>query len=130
MLKFISGLLIITLSLSSCFQLFDEPKTFLIKELQNPSKTKKAVLLQSNGDATVDLSLQVSIFNSDYKLSGKELGNVFTVDRNHGATGIDSSSINLKWVSDDTLQIEYDKKLRTFIQEKIVDGVNIIYSAK
>jgi hypothetical protein len=72
----------------------------------------------------------VSILNSDYRLSGKELGNAFTVDRNHGATALDSNSIHIKWLGNHTLQIEYDQKLRTFIQEEKVDGVNIIYVGK
>ena len=110
--------------------MFGDPSTTLIKTASNYDKTKKAILLQSNGNATVDLSLQVSILDQDYKLSGKELGNTFTVDRNHGATGLDSASINFYWLSNDTLQIDYDKKLRTFIQEKNIDGVTIVYKAR
>ena len=110
--------------------MFSDPTLTLIKAVSNYDKTKKVVLLQNDGNATVDLSLQVSILDYDYKLSGKELGNTFTVDRNHSATGLNSTSINFYWVSNDTLQIEYDKLLRTFIQEKKVDGVTIIYKAK
>lgn len=110
--------------------MFGDPTSTMIKAAANYDKTKKAVLLQSDGNATVDLSLQVSILDYDYKLSGKELGNTFTVDRNHGATGLDSTSINFYWLSNDTLQIDYDKLLRTFIQEKKVNGVTIIYKTR
>jgi hypothetical protein len=129
MLKLILGLFI-SLSFSSCFQLFEDPSTTFVKELTSPDKMKKAVLLRNDGNATVDLSWRVSILSSDFKLSGKELGNTFIVDRNHGATGFSSSSINFKWISNDTLRIEYDKKLRTFKQEKVVEGVYVIYEAR
>jgi len=116
--------------LTSCFDIFGDPKTTVIETLSNHDKPKKAVLLQSNGDATVDLSYQVSIVEQDYSFSGNELGNTFTVDRNHGATGLDTSSINFKWLSRDTLQVDYDEKLRTFIQQKNINEVTIIYKPR
>jgi hypothetical protein len=121
---------LITITFASCFSLFDDPHTTFVKEQPNPSKTKKAVLLENAGNATVDFSLQVSILDYDYVLSGKELGNVFVVDRDHGATGLTPASINFEWISNDTLQIDYDQKLRTFSQEKNVDGIIIIYKPR
>ncbi len=128
--KNIIPLFIVTILFSSCLQIFDEPKTSLIKSLENSGKTRKAVLLQNIGNATVDRSLQVSLYDSDYKLLGTELGNTFIVDPNHGITRLDSSSINFNWISNDTLQIEYDKKLRTFKKESRVSEVNIRYVTK
>jgi len=110
--------------------MFGEPHTTLVKASPNYAKTKKAVLLQNDGDATVDLSFQVSVLDYETKLSGTELGNTFTVDRNHGATGLDSASIEFNWLSDDTLQIDFDQMLRTFIQQKRVNGVAIIYKPR
>lgn len=130
MLKFVLTIFSLTITLTSCFDMFGEPHTTLVKASPNQDKTKKAVLLQNNGNATVDLSLQVSILDYETKLSGTELGNAFTVDRNHGATGLDSASINFDWLSNDTLQIDFDQKLRTFIQEKKVNGVTIIYKTR
>jgi hypothetical protein len=127
MLKLISIVFILTFTSSSCFNLLGDPSSSLLKDIPNNNKTKKAVLLQNDGNATVDLSLQVSILDYNYKLSGKEIGNTFTVDRNHTAAVLDSTSIKFNWVSNDTLQIDYDKNLRTFIQEKKVKGVTIIY---
>lgn len=125
--KNVTLLLIVTALFCSCLQLFNEPETSLIKSLQNSGKTRKAVLLQSSGNATVDLSLHVSILSSNYILLGTELGNTFIVDPNHGMAPLDSLSVNFKWISNDTLQIEYDKKLRTFKKESIVTGVHILY---
>ena len=114
-----------TIILVSC--LFDDPSTTLIKEIPNSVQTKKVVLLQNNGNATVDLSLHVSILDYNYKLSGKEIGDTFTVDGDHSTPKLDSTSIKFDWISNDTLQIDYDKNLRTFIQEKRVKGVTIVY---
>jgi hypothetical protein len=126
----LSLVFLITITLTSCFSLFDDPHTDFVKDKPNFNKTKKAVLLENTGNATVDFSLQVSILDYDYVLSGKELGNTFVVDRNHGPVKLDSTSINFEWKSNDTLQIDYDQKLRTFSQENNVDGIAIIYKAR
>ena len=127
MVKLILKIFTLTFIIPCCSGFLDDQNTTLIKYSSNSDKTKKAVLLQNDGNATVDLSLQVSILDYDYKLSGKEIGNTFTVDRNHASAVLDSTSIKFNWVSNDTLQIDYDKNLRTFIQEKKVKGVTIIY---
>ena len=80
--------------------------------------------------ATVSDSYQVTICDNDHTLDNEEVGNTFTVDTNHGETFLDTASINFTWLSNDSLQIDYDKKLRTFIQKKKVKGVTIIYNAR
>lgn len=130
MLKFILIIFILSFSLASCSNLTGDQNTTIIKYSSNSDKTKKAVLLQNEGNATVDLSLHVSILDYKYKLTGKEVGNTFTVDRNRGKTKLDSTSIEFNWINNDTLQIDYDKNLRTFIQEKKVNGVTIVYIEK
>ena len=130
MVKLILKIFTLTFIIPSCSGLLGDENTTLIKYSSNSDKTKKAVLLQNDGNATVDLSLQVSILDYNYNLSGKDIGNTFTVDRNHTSAVIDSTSIKFCWVSNDTLQIDYDKNLRTFIQEKKVNDVTVIYIAK
>ncbi len=117
-------------SFTACSLMFDEPTTTLLKATPNQARTKKVVLLENDGNATVDYSLQVSVLDNNYKLTGKELGNIFIADSNHGEKNLDSTSIKFNWISNDTLQIEYDKTLRTFIQLKKIDGVTIVYNAK
>jgi hypothetical protein len=63
-------------------------------------------------------------------LTNDEVGNTFTVDANHGATWLTDNSINLIWKKKDTLQIVYDKKLRTFIMESKVGNVKVIYKPR
>ena len=60
----------------------------------------------------------------------KEVGNTFTADSDHNATKQDSSSINFIWLTNDSLKIEYDRKLRTFIKRTKVEDVTIFYKSR
>jgi hypothetical protein len=91
---------------------------------------KKAILFLKEAGATVADSYQVTVCDNDHTLAKGEVGNTFTVDTNHGETSLDTASINFTWVGNDTLQIDYNRKLRTFIQEKNIDGIKIIYKAR
>jgi hypothetical protein len=123
--------LLLCLILAGCYNLdLGTDESTQLKEQPNRANTKKAVLLENSGNATVDNSLQVSILNYSDKVPKHALGNTFTADRNHGATSLDSSSINFNWLSDDTLQIEYNGKLRTFMQNPEVNGVTVLYKAR
>jgi hypothetical protein len=102
----------------------------LIKESSNKRHHKKAILFLKEAGATVTDSYQVTVCDNDHTLDKGEVGNAFTVDTDHGKTWLDSSSINFTWLSSDTLQIDYDKKLRTFIQENKVQEVTLIYKAR
>jgi len=129
MLKLILKIYIVAFTLISCFNL-DNSNPILLYEIGNSNRTKKAVLAGNEGNATVDLSLHVSILEYTDRISVKEVGNTFTVDDNHGSTRLDSTSIKLNWIGNDTLQIEYDKKLRTFTQKEKVNGVTVVYVEK
>ena len=80
--------------------------------------------------ATVSDSYQVTVTDYNNKFDKSKVGNTFTFDTDHDKAPLDSTSINFNWLSNDTLQIDYDKRLRTFIQEKNVQGVTIIYQAR
>lgn len=121
---------ILTFCFTSCLNLTSASNSTILKSISNNNQTKKAIILDNDGNATVDNSLQVFIGKFDYKISGNEIGNVFIVDRNHGATGLNLNSINLTWLSDDTLLIDYDKKLRTFTKENKIDNITIIYKER
>jgi hypothetical protein len=110
--------LILSVTFTSCFPLNDDTgfNTF-IKESENQRTPKKAILFLKESSLSAD-SYQVTIFDKNHKLSKAQVGNAFTVDAN---------SINFTWLSNDSLQIDYDGKLRTFIQEKQVEGVNVVY---
>lgn len=104
------------------------PETVAIRVVPNSSRTKKAVLLRNDGNATVDISLRVSVLDYEYRLTGKEIGAAFVADGNHGAAFPDTASIGFKWRAADTLEVSYDKRLRIFQQLPETNGVTILYS--
>ena len=132
MIKGILNLLLIfilTSALNSCLYLGDGSNT-IVKESANNGHNKKAVLFLREAGTTVANSYQISI--TDYKTEFDTLavGNTFTVDDDHGKANLNQKAINFNWLADDTLEISYDKNLRTFIQLKAVDGVVVIYKTK
>lgn len=110
----------------SCLSL-DEGLNTLIKESVNNKQTKKAVLFIRQSGATVADSYQVTIIEADKEFDERKAGNTFTVEADANGAMLDSSSINFTWLTADTLQINYDKKLRTFIKERYMDSVVVIY---
>jgi hypothetical protein len=129
MLKLIATIFLTAFIFSSC--IFNDTGTnTLINESMNKAQTKKAILFLKEAGATVADSYQVTVTNNDHKFDKNEVGNAFTVDTNHGDTWLKPNSINFTWLGNDTLQIDYDKKLRTFIQENKIDGVTIVYKSK
>ncbi len=125
-LKLISTLFISILNLTSCLPI-GKGSDIVIKESSNKPLNKKAILFLHEEGATVGDSYQVTVMDYNEKFDTTEVGNTFTVDTDHGQTRLDSTSINFVWLANDTLQIDFDKKLRTFIQEKKVQGVTIVY---
>jgi hypothetical protein len=112
--------------LVSC-NIFGDVESYKVKSSINFIKTKKAVFLIGEGNATVDISAHISIYNSNYVLKGNEVGNVFIADSNHGDAILDKTSINVIWIRNDTLQIEYLSKLRIFKQENKYENIVIKY---
>jgi hypothetical protein len=121
--------LILALFLTGCNLAGDSTNTIL-KEIPNQNQSKKVILFFKEGGATVGNSYQLTISDIGYNLKESEAGNVFTVDDNHGNTNLDSSSIFLSWITNDSLRVTYNQNLRTFIQEAKVNGVNVIYSPR
>ncbi len=123
-------LLLMILLFSSCFELLPVGTNTFVKEVYNKNNAKKATLFLKGGNATSDNSLQVIVTGKEHELEEGEVGNAFTVDSDHSATHQDSNSIGFTWLSNDTLQISYDKKLRVFTQEKRVGDVSIVYEPR
>jgi hypothetical protein len=119
----------IGLSVDSCIML-DSGANSVISETYNKQKNKKVILFIKDGNATVDNSFQVLISKPDYKLDKKDIGNIFIVDSNHNNAVINSDCVTASWISNDSLVIEYDKRLRTFRKDSVFDNVKIIYNEK
>ncbi len=116
--------------LTACDGLGGGSSTTLVRETPNPAGDKKAIVFTKFGGATVANSYQVSITDRKHTLEGDDVGNVFTIDDDHGVAHLDSASIDLAWRGNDTLLIAYDGKARTFIQDALVAGVAVIYRTK
>lgn len=127
MQRFIT-IIILIFALNSCNLLGDGENT-LIKESSNKKQNKKAILFLRQMSTSGD-SYQITVSDNDENFDKNEPGNTFTVDEDHGKAQLDSLSINLNWLADDTLQIDYDEKLRTFIKRKEVENVTIVYKAR
>jgi hypothetical protein len=119
----------IGLSIDSC-TILDSGENRVISEIYNKQKNKKVILFIKGGNATVDNSFQLMISKADYKLNNKDVGNVFVVDSNHNNALIDSVCVTASWISNDSIMIGYDKRLRTFRKDSVFDNVKIIYKEK
>ncbi|NEU07860.1 hypothetical protein GZH53_06005 [Flavihumibacter sp. R14] len=118
---------LLTLVLSSCFQLFDAGKNTIIKSASNDSKNKKAVLFLKSGNATTGESLQVSILNYNQDLNETENGNVLITGSDHGNLTLDTGAVELIWLSKDSLLIKYNRSLRTFTKLSGANDIKIRY---
>ena len=127
--KILIALLFISVILSGC-GFSSDGSTTLLRESINAKGGKKAILFLRESGATVPNSYQVSVTDTAHSLEKSEVGNTFIVDANHGATSLDSASIHFNWLPNDTLCIDFDKKLRTFIKKTSVDGVTILYQPR
>jgi len=132
MKKIIGLLSIFTLItiISSCFSLLGDGSNTLVKESANNKHSKKAVLFLREAGATVANSYQVSITDYKTEFDTVAVGNVFTVDDDHDKAILDPKAISFSWLANDTIEISYNKNLRTFIQEKNIDGITIVYKVK
>jgi hypothetical protein len=124
------SILILASGISSCFSLLGDGSNTFVKESANTKHSKKVVLFLRQAGATVGDSYQVSVTDFKKQFDTLAVGNAFTVDDDHGKANLNPKAINFNWISDDTIEISYDKKLRTFIQEKNIDGVTIVYKLK
>ena len=90
-------------AISSCFSLLGDGSNTLVKESVNHKHSKKAILFLREAGTTVADSYQVSITNYKTEFDTLVVGNVFTVDDNHGKANLNPKAINFNWLSDDTL---------------------------
>lgn len=102
----------------------------IVREAWNAGASRKAVLFLVQAHATVADSYQVSIMDAKESPRDGDRGNVFIVDDDHGSLRLDTTAIDLRWRSRDTLQIVYDRRLRTFAMNDLVEGVVVIYTVK
>ena len=105
-------------------------KDTVLKEISNKKHSKKSVLFLRQAGATIGDSYQLSIIDYKKAFDTTAVGNTFTFDDDHGKTKLNPECIDIKWLSNDTIELKYDRLLRTFIKEKSVAGVTVVYTTK
>jgi len=111
-------------------EIFSSGTCMVVREAWNTGASRKAVLFLVQAHTTVADSYQVSIMDATESPEDGDRGNVFIVDGDHGSVSLDSTAIDLRWRGGDTLQITYDRRLRTFAMNDLVDGVVVVYTSK
>lgn len=111
-------LIVPILILNSCFQKTNEA----IYEIKNKTTDKKigaeqkAILAVAPAEWNVDDSYHVYILFDNEAIEGNGYGIVFSANDWDNVLPRDDSKIKLTWISDDTLKISYDKRLRILNQ--------------
>ncbi|WP_462250193.1 hypothetical protein [Ferruginibacter sp.] len=101
----------------------DDFTNTLISETSNKNGVK-AVVFYKTGDATTPDSYQISLLNENEQFSQQNKANTFSCKDNGKAT------VLVKWISKDSLLIEYIRSATTYIKESKVNGVNLLYKEK
>lgn len=120
------ALILPLINLNACLSL-DGSSNTLIKQSANRQHTKKIILFLRESGATVSDSYQVSIADYNASFDTASIGNVFIVDGNSGEANLDKKCINFNWLSENSVEIDYDKNLRAFSQRSLVNKVSVTY---
>lgn len=102
----------------------------LLRETPSPNGKLKAVLFQIDcGATTTGFNSHVAIMPSNLALSSNTVS-FFAADRNGGKAPDGEGGgpeVQVNWVSDVQLKIQYHELARIFHNEKTSEGVNIVY---
>lgn len=102
----------------------------IISQVESPTGIYAAALFERNCGATSGNNLQVSIFRTDAPAEGP--GNTFVIDypNEYYQEGHPRPVVKLRWTSESSATIEYDKGARIFTQAVMIQGVKIHYLIK
>jgi len=98
----------------------------VVAEIRSPDGGHKAVEFERDCGATTDFSTQVSVIRSDKRLGSDAAGNAFTADSNHGSVPVHGAGVmelDIQWLNNNTLQIEYPAGARVFNRNSKVGDV-------
>ena len=94
------------------------------EELKQPGGSYRALLFERDCGATTRYSEQIS-FLQPYERLGHKSGNVFVMDDDQGKTSL---RVEMKWVSNRTLQIAYPGNARVFLKVSKYRDISILYT--
>jgi hypothetical protein len=104
----------------------------IVKSYTSPDNKYEVVLFQRDCGATTGFSTQVSIIETGRELPRKK-GNIFIAD--DGDTPVSLGSwggplLEIKWMTQDKVIIEYPKGSRVFLNENRYKAINIEYRTR
>lgn len=124
-------LLVLILPLNSC--LIDKREVvYEVKNLKTNDHLnvkQKALLVISPASLNAGDVYHVYLLNENESIKGNDYGIVFTANEWDNLLPRDSTKIKLFWVSEDTLKIAFDKKLRILNQVIKTRDNTIVYKA-
>ena len=127
------GIFICGIALAACnLDGSDLCRNYELQTIYSPDGDRKAVVFQRDCGATTGFSTQVSILRSSEKLPNKG-GNTFIADTDHGRAPAGQGGgpeVRLRWVTEERVEVVYDKRARVFRAEETVDGVRIKYEER
>lgn len=110
------------------FKILDESKEVIINSKKDSGNTRTAILAKSEGNATINQSLNLYISNINNSKEQKEL--IFLMSSGY----TNEKDIKFYWKNLDTLVVEYNKDYDVFTKElktiNVNPEVNIEYKAK
>ena len=101
----------------------------VVRRTLSPNGHREAVLYQRNCGATTDFATNLSVVSAGARIANAR-GNVLVADSYDGQAPLDSGSVihlSVKWLGDDSLLVQYDRRARLFRQELRVRGVSVRY---
>jgi hypothetical protein len=110
---------------------FDMCGNRVVAEIKSPDGMYKAIEFERDCGATTDFSTQVSVIQPNKHLGSDSTGNAFAADSNHGIVPVNDAGVldlDIRWLSNNTLQIDYPAGARVFSQNHKVGGVSIQYA--
>lgn len=117
-------ILAILILLTNGCQIFGGSENVLIKEFYNPRQSMKVIVFEKLGNATTSNSIQLSVERYDYELKISDTGNIFIADEIEGITYSKDSLIQVNWIGNKTVEINYPASVRIFkIEEKFENNV-------
>lgn len=125
------GLVMLILMVAT-FDIFDTPTREVITQQCDQKGLRRATVFSLSGNATANPSLHISITTCTDKAEETTGKLVFTADK----PNLTSEDATIKWITSDTLRVEYANSLRIFKQETEVTyldpifNIKIIYSVK
>lgn len=102
----------------------------VISELSSPDGAKKLVVFQRDCGATTGFSTHASILPAG-KMIPSQNGNVFISDTDHGAAPSGPGGgprVEVTWEGPNSVVLSYHPKVRVFVAEREVSGVQIHYA--